>query len=226
MATAVPEGVNFSGCLQGIQSCCLTWAQLSPLLSVSAGAHICYKRRQTTKSGIITSNVNLAIPVAWQTSSTCWVLGSPCIGWAFPKDLLALAIQLNFLVMPTCPSRKGLVSLWPSSPLLKQRRFEICIQVCACCLYSAAFPRRCVGARCSVCGASAGHRAQAIDDDNSAGTSSVELKQVTQRCITPVIRHLCVSQRPNICFPSFAGSQWSCLFMQQLTHWDLNLGQA
>jgi len=29
MATVVPEGVHSSGCLQGTESCCLTWLQLN-----------------------------------------------------------------------------------------------------------------------------------------------------------------------------------------------------
>lgn len=130
MATAVPEGVNFSGCLQGIESCCLTWAQLSPLLGISAGARICYKRWQSTKSGIIISNVKLAVPVVWQTPSTCWVLVSPSTGWVSPKDLLALAIRLNFLVMLSCPLRKPLVSPWPSSPLLKEEIWDLHSGLC------------------------------------------------------------------------------------------------
>lgn len=176
MATAVPEGVNFSGCLQGIESCCLTWAQLSCLLDLSAGACISYKRWQPQNHYI-----------QCKTWCSCGVadpfrllsFGFPIYWMGFFKRFADSGNRMEVSSLACMSSRKPWVSLWPSFALVKKRKFETCIQVCACCLCLQPSQRGVLGQGGSVRGASAGlDRAQAIGDDHCAATSSVELKQV------------------------------------------------
>lgn len=143
MATAVPEGVHFSGCLQGTESYCPTWAQLSHLPDALAGTSALYKKGQATKSRVVIFGLKLDIPMACQTPLTLRVLVSLSVEWVSPKDLLIRQIWLNFLLIPqlfNVTLRKLLVSVtqFPTSKIEEIR--ELQSGVCLC-LYLAAFPR-------------------------------------------------------------------------------------
>lgn len=139
----IPELINdrcssrgslfFSGCLQGIESCALTWAPLRCWLHALVGTSALYKRWQAAKPGVVLFGVKVGVPVAWQSPPTLWVVVSPPVGWASPKDLLSQQIQLFFFFFylhHSFPARPWGNPLWLSSPLLNQRKLGNYIQVC------------------------------------------------------------------------------------------------